>query len=274
MQQTGFYSNKIRSLGYAAAQDYLVKGKDLNATVSELCRGENQEMTKRVCELANQQVYLTLFNRPGSNRANIKFSPATMDGVNVELKSQEKAMSDYSNTPKDYRQKTASDIIFKSEATPASNEKIGIIQKIASTENKLNLLRSSMLTMKIACERDSMSKISTMHRHARTMVVQGESLGDVAKIACRSVMEQGLDHIKVATVMDYIGTEIAKEGLKVSNEFTKISSMPVSHKNPMNVLAREYVESVEKTAGFADVIAGIDAHIAHVCAVMEKAEAL
>lgn len=274
MQTSGFYSNKIRSLGYAAAQDFLVKKADLNRTIAGLCRGENEEFTKRVCEQANQQVYLTLFNRPGSNRGNIKFNPATPDGVNAELRSQEEAMNDYATTPKDFRQKTASDFDFKPEIAPASNEKRNILQKIAAVESKLQLLRSSMVTMKVACERDAMDKIAGMHRNTRAMIVHGESLGDIAKIACRSVSDQGFDHMKVAAAMNYIGTEIAKEGLKVSHEFTKISSMPVSNRNPMNVLAREYVESVEKTAGFDDIIAGIDSHISHVVSVREKAEAL
>jgi len=273
----GFYSNKVRSTSYTVANEYVNSGKVPCSYIAELCAGENTEFISRVCEMTNQQIYLALFHKPGTNKAAIKFPTATLSGVLAELKRQETPMSinDYNEAPVDYRASSVKVASYELDTSiEASNEKRMVLQKIASAKSKLELLRASMETMKVASERDAEACAEQMHRYCRNMVLSGDGFGDIAKVACRAVAESGLGHDKVAAAIDFVGQSIAQEGIKINDEFTKVSSAPVQLNSPMNKSAINYAIAIEKVAGLNDVIAGIDNHIKHVESVYAKAESL
>lgn len=273
-------SEKINRISYDASQAYLMTGRDLTDFIKSAASDYNlnSEETKRVCEKANQTVYLGLFKDPNVDRANILFKLADHAEIVVSASEKEKAMSDYTLTPEDYR----APVVEKQASAPveASAAEIGaakydITQKLASVRDRLSSMKRAMETVKVASCREAELFAGKIHELGRTMVVNGESYGDIAKIACRVVSDKGFDYVKTATAIAHIGDAIAEEGLVVNTELTKVSSAPVlNHKHPMNVACLGYAGCIEKAAAASEFLTGVEAHIAHISNAMAELEQL
>lgn len=273
-------SDLINRISYDASQAYVLSRSDLNNFIK--CAASehnlNPEMIKRVCEKANQNVYLGLFKDPATDRANIQFKLADFEQITGELKNEESAMNDYVSAPADYRMgetKIASADGFESSDADNAREKHEIMQKIAFARDNVTLLRRAMETVKVASQREAEIEFGKMHEMCRSMVISGESLGDISKIACTAISAKGIEFMKTAEAFAYIGGALEAEGLKVSDEFTKISSVPaINHDHPMNRASFLYAEHIEKSAAAESVIDGIEAHLTQLNNLLEAAAAL
>jgi len=266
-------SDSINEISYNASQAYMLTKADPSEFIKTAAShsGMNHEMVKRVCEKTNQNIYLKLFEDPSTNRARIEFPMADYEKISSELDTEGSAMKDYNVTPSDFRssiEKDASATMEKTASAEMSQHDIAqqknvYMHKVASYRNSVQLLRNSVETLKIASLRDAELALGEMHDISRGMVINGNSLGDITKIACKNVISSGFSHEKVAACLNYIGTALVKEGLAVDTGFTKISSAPADKNHPMNTLAVAYAIAIEKTAGFEEMIAGIDGRISH-----------
>jgi len=266
----------INKIAYEASQAFLMNKSDLTTFIktAAVAQDLNAEEVKRVCEKANQNTYLGLFHDPNTDRANIQFKLADFDEISGAIALEDIAMTDYDATPQDYRlvgEKLAS-AELEPTAADVEKERHEIMQKVAMYRDRLVLLRQSMETIKTAGYRDSESAVGRIHDVCRSMVVNGESMGDITKIACRNVMAVGYGHEKTAAAFAEVAQTISDEGLVVKTEFTKISSTPaINTRHPVNVAAVEFAAEVEKTAAAEEFIANVDRHIARLDKILDAA---
>ena len=74
--------SKIKDLAHNISEGYLIFGKPINGQIYESYENgeiENNEILKRVCELVNQNVYLSLFHDNVTDNSDIKFEYANYD---------------------------------------------------------------------------------------------------------------------------------------------------------------------------------------------------
>lgn len=266
----------INKIAYDAAQAFLMNKSDLTDFIktAAVSNDLNPEEIKRVCEKANQNTYLGLFHDANTDRANIFFKLADFDEISSNISREDIAMNDYDVTPQDYRlagEKIAAE--FEASAEDIARERHEVMQKVAAYRDRLVLMRRSVETIKVAGIRDAESAVGQIHDLCRSMVVNGESMGDITKIACRNVMGAGFGYEKTASAFAEVADAIASEGLVVKTEFTKVSSTPaINAKHPVNTAAMAFASEVEKTAAAEEFIANVDRHIAKLDSILVAAE--
>lgn len=266
----------INKIAYEASQAFLMNKSDLTSFIKEASvrHDLNPEEIKRVCEKANQNSYLGLFHDPNTDRANIHFKLADFDQIHCAIADEEIAMNDYDITPQDYRltgEKLAS-VEYEATAADIERERHEVMQKVAGYRDSLVLLRRSMETIKVAGYRDAESAVGKIHDLGRSMVINGESMGDIAKIACRNVIANGFQHEKTAACFAEVAQAISDEGLYVKTDMTKISSTPaINAAHPINSAALDFAKEIEKSAAAEEFLGNVDRHIAKLDRILEAA---
>jgi hypothetical protein len=255
----------IKELAHKASEDYLLFGKSMNETlISAMNNGEieNPEILKRICEQANQNVYLSLFHSPNANRSNITFELADFNKIMTSSRESEQAMKDYKAPPKDFRSDLEMIIepIFdqakeQSEKTAELREMVGYRQKLKNFLSSVEMMKTSEM---LAAERFA----NDIARDAKVLVARGETFGDIAKIAARHVKEQvGGDFMKVAELYDMIGTSL-KDDFHINNVFTKLSSQRINERAEFLIPVRGFSESIAKIAGLSEMEESLKKRIA------------
>src|SRR5271169_1516792 len=102
-------SDLIKLTAHAVAEDYLLSQANMNDAIflkaSDL--NLNEEIVKRICEIANQNVYLSLFNDPTINKVQIKFDKANCNTIINKLQKSEQDMKEYKVVPKGFKTQLA-----------------------------------------------------------------------------------------------------------------------------------------------------------------------
>lgn len=256
----------IKELAHEVSEDYLLTNKDMNDSLVELFRDgeiENDEVLKRICEHANQNVYLALFNDPETDKGNITFDMAESDKVLKEAKESEDSMKNYSTPPSDYRSDLEIVIMPKGQSEETEGEKLASFNTAIEYKQVLKNLLSKVETMKTASVYNAENAYNRMAHDAKVLIANGDSIGDLSKIATRYVKEnlEG-DFIKVAKCYDMIHKELKNDGFHVRTGFTKISSQRINSKSDVLKPVYEFATSIAKVAGFGEMEQNIKSKIA------------
>ena len=261
----------IKELAHKISEDYLLFNKDMNESIVELYQAgliENEEILKRVCEHANQNVYLGLFNDPNTNKANITFTIADFKTIIPVIREGDQAMNELNTPPMDFRKNLSSTVKpddenenenEDSEDENEGTEKKSDLQKqselhtVIQYRDTLSNLLNKVSMMKCAEEKVAEESFTAMNKDARILVARGESIGDLSKIATRSVQEKGGCFEKVAQAYDMINKDLLDNNFNVNTEFTKLSSMKINHDSEILKPVNNFSMAILKIAGFEEM---------------------
>jgi len=253
---------KIKDLSHQVSEDYLLLGKDMNDSLSTLVQKgeiENMEILKRICEQANQNVYLALFHNPETNKANIVFDLAKFDQISTNAKESEQAMKDYNTPPEDFRSGLEIVITSGNKGTKSENEKLGELNEVVEYRQVMRNLLNRVGIMKTAEEQNAENSFNRMAHDAKILVSNGDSLGDISKIAVRFVKEElEGDFVKMAKCYDLIHKELVNSNFNVKTGFTKLSSKPINSKSQVLLPVRDFSMSMAKIAGLNEMKLNIE----------------
>jgi len=247
--------DSIKDVAGKVADSYLLKKEDMNNAILKYHENSkcNDEILKRICEFCNNQVYLSLFNKSSVNRANIEFDMADYDKIKNTINERGSAMNDYNSIPNDYKGKIKiTTLELDSDKVPEDIDKE--INRVKDLEKKFNLKETlkqilmGMETMKTAEFRNAEDSFSTIFSDCKHIVANGESIGDMAKIAMRYSKDNELDMMKIAKVYEVVNDELKNSGFNVKEDITKISSMPLDNKSDLLKPVKEYQMSLLKIA--------------------------
>lgn len=254
----------IKDLAHRTSEDYLLLGKPMNGTLLAIWQEgdvENEEVLKRVCEQANQNVYLALFHDDTIDNTNIQFDLADFDTVQEHIQTSEKAMKDYQTPPDDFRSLLELLVTPSAdERTANDNVKVAELHAMVEYRDAFRKFDSGLETLKTAETQAAEGAFNQMAHDAKLMVTRGESLGDIAKVAARSVGEMNIDMTKVARAYDLIHRELVCSGFHVKTSFTKVSALRINNNADVLKPAQTFALSIEKVAALEEMrvkIAGI-----------------
>jgi len=255
--------DKIKNIAHKASEDYLISGADMNDTILDSYHAgeiDNLEILKRICELANQNVYLSLYQSDDTDKSNISFVLADYDKSKTAILESEKAMESYATPPNDFRSlltlvigKDVGDI----QQAPNDGEKLAEFQKVGNYKNAFKAFISDIESLRYSEMQNAEKAFLKMAYDAKLMVSSGESLGDIAKIASRFVKESGLNPMRIATAYNMIHKDLTKDGFTVNTEFTKMASLRINKNAEMLEPVNELMLSLEKIAATTEMITNL-----------------
>jgi hypothetical protein len=262
----------IKNIAHRVSEDYLLFGKNMNNSIVEAYLGGeigNEEILKRICEHANQNVYLGLFNDPSVNKANIIFDLAEFNQIIPIIRESELAMNDLKIPPTDFRSKNSSlirdaaiperynetsdeqgdDMLNSAKSVEKQAELHGFIQNRDVMKNFVDKLAM----MKCSEEKLAEYAFEKMKHDAKIIVAKGDSIGDLAKLASRNIKDIGGDFTKIAMAYEQIKKELSDNGFNVNSEFTKLSSMKVNSEAEVLQPSVEFYLSLSKIAALSEM---------------------
>lgn len=258
----------IRRIAHKAAEDYLVKNANMDTTIlSEIDDEVNSEIIKRISELANQNVYLSKYNDPSVNRGTISFDMANADNIISELQKSESAMNDYLVDPEDFRGNLDVAVMPGSEEFEPDfpefdeSEKTSALHEVTNAKASFEKFLAQVETMKYAEYKAMESAFNKMERDAKAMVFNGDSIGDIAKIAMLSVDADKYVKMKIAALYNEIAGEMKRSGFKVNEELTKVSSLSINRDAPIVKPPQEFALSLQKYAAFNEMSENLKAMV-------------
>jgi len=257
---------RIKNIAHEVSEGYLLFDNDMNeAILQKYNDGEidNIEMLKRVCEQSNQNVYLAKFNN-GEGRSNITFPIADFDSIKKNIDESEKSMELYDTPPEDFR--SALELVVDSVGNNAEEEKTASLNKLSGDSmhealefrNRFAQFSNAVGILKTAAEQEMESGFNLMYHDAKRVVANNDSIGDMAKIACRSVMEDGMNPEGVMKAYSVIQKGLENSGFNVRNDFTKISSLKINQKSLTLRPVKTMAIAIEKIAALDEMKKNID----------------
>lgn len=250
-------ADKIKEAAHTVSEDYLLNHISMNDSIFLRASNEsfNSEIVKRICELANQNVYLSLFNDPSINKANIQFELADYSQISDKLQKSENDMKEYKLVPKGFKTQLAFDRAKKEALSQVDfqQKKLASLDELHYGKHKFELLLDSLETIKTASEEDAKEAFGRLFNDSKLLVAQGDSIADMAKIAMRHVKDNGFEMIKIARAYDLISAELKNNGYTVNEELTKMSSLAINKESKLLEPAIDYVVNIEKVAGLHEM---------------------
>jgi len=254
----------IKDIAHKVSEDYLLFGKDMNKGLVELYQNgeiENDEVLKRICEHANQNVYLGLFNDPSINKSNITFQIADFNTIIPIIRESENAMNQLNTPPADFRKNLSSMVNTEADNHDEDNDATEVpnMKKFANLHtaiyyrNAVKDFFDKVAMMKCEEEKIAEEAFNKMAHDARILVAKGDSFGDLSKIAARSVQEKGGDFMKVAEAYDMIYRDLVDSNYSVNTEFTKISSLHINQKSDILKPVHTLSDSIMKIAALSEM---------------------
>ena len=247
----------IKDLAQKASEDYLLFGNDLNDTILVFYQNNeigNDEILKRICEQANQNVYLGLFNDEECNKSNIQFPIANSVQIKEQIQKSEQAMKDYQTPPDNFKLSLDKVSHFTgSEIKESEHVKLAELNELVEQRTTFRNFHNSMENLKNVEVYAAENSFNKMAYDAKLMIANGESIGDIAKIAMRYVKEQGSDMKKIAAVYDIIHKDLIDSGFHVKTGFTKTSSMKINNSSKVLEPVLDFTLSIEKIAAIDDI---------------------
>lgn len=249
----------IKDIAQKVAEAYLLTNKVMDESILESHLAgeiENIEILKRICELANQNVYLALYNDTKIDKSNIAFDIANYSKLEPEIQKSENAMKSYIAPPNDFRSLLS--IITNSpeeaiQQLPDTSVKLAELHKTSKLRDVIKAFISDVESLRYnetKCAEQAFDKIA---HDTKLMVANGQSIGDIAKVAARYITDQGLDPMKIAPVYEVIRNDLVNSGFGVKTEFTKISSFKINKNASMLKPVNEFVMSIEKISGINEM---------------------
>jgi len=252
---------KIKETAHKISEEYLLLNTSMNDTLLGMYSAgeiENEEILKRICEQANQNVYLALFNNPDTENHNITFDIADFSNILNNSKEGKGAMNDYNTPPKDFRSAIEIVVAGPMDKEASDNDSLDL-RTAVEYRQVLRNVRGSMESIKTAELKVAERSFDEMLVNTRDMISNGESIGDISKIASRYVKEEMEgDFMKVAECYDIFHKELINNGFKVKTGFTKTSSLSINSNSKMLEPVKEFAFSMAKISGAQDMINGLD----------------
>jgi len=253
----------IKNIAHRAAEDYLLTHVDMNDTILDSYNAgeiQNLDTLKRICELANQNVYLSLFQDESLDKTNITFVLADFNKLKTEILKSEKDMESYATPPGDFRSllslivgRDAGDI----QQAPNAGEKLAEFQKVGNYKNAFEAFISDVESVRYSEMQNAEKAFLKIAHDTKLMVANGESIGDIAKISSRFVKEAGLNPMRIASAYNIIHKDLKDDGFTVSTEFTKVSSQRININAKMLQPVNEFALSFEKIAATTEMISNL-----------------
>jgi len=266
---------RIKKLAHEVSEGYILFGADMTEAINKKYNDgdfDNKEMLKRVCEHANQNVYLAKFNS-GENRGNISFPIADFNAIKENIDESEQSMELYDTPPEDFR--SALELVIDN-ATSAQQEKTAgklsgeSVNEANEFRNRFAQFSNALGMMKTAAESEFESGFNLIYHDSKRIVANGDSLGDMAKIASRCVMEDGISPRGVMTTYAIIEKELTNSGYSVRNDFTKTSSLKINHKSLTLRPVKEMSLAIEKMAVLTEMKSRVDQIVSAFDSVIKK----
>lgn len=256
---------RIKQISHEVSEGFLLFGHDMNEAIAKKYNDgeiDNTEMLKRICEQANQNVYLAKFN-DADGRRNITFPIANYESIKENIDESERSMESYNAPPEDFR--SALEMVVDQVIEEACQEKTASDQKLEKNavyeaneyRNQFARLHNAVGMMKTAAAEEFESGFNLIYHNAKKIVSNGESLGDMAKIAARCAIEEGINPNGVMKAYGIIEKELVDSGFTVRNEFTKLSSLKINHSSLSLRPVREMGLAIEKIAALEEMEANI-----------------
>ena len=237
----------IKTMAHNVSEGYLVFNKPINEQIYEMREsGEitNSEILKRVCELVNQNVYLSLFHDSEVDNSNIHFDYADYEAIEEDVQDTEAKMGLYDTPLDDFRMglhSMADHIEHRAELNPELI-KIAALHEANRLRDGVNNITSLMGMIEADSVKIAEQSYVNMKNDAKNMMYYGrDTIDDMSKIACNylSDMDYGMD--KVASAYSLIRDELKENGNIVHEGLTKMASEPFDSDN-------EFFEPIEKLA--------------------------
>lgn len=238
----------IKAKAHNVSEGFLKFGKDINSEILGMYEGgdiENKEVLKRVCELANQNIYLSLFNDSNTDKSSISFDYADYNRILKESGSMKDEMTAYDFSPEDFRDGLLSlgKVASQSSTTQRDNSeqmKVACKDSISNMINNLEKVAESFT--KLAEE-----AYSELKSNVKSLSYNGETIDDMSKIACDYSNMYNFNTEKVASAFSLASKELVSTGFKINNGLTKVASQDIDTDS-------EFFSPVEKLAVSIDAI--------------------
>lgn len=247
--------DSIKQVAHRAAENYLLAGDNMNDIIFQAYVAgeiENDEILKRVCEQANQNVYLSLFNDSSVDKSNIQFEMADWNEILINIKQREIEMKEYDAPPVDFRTQANSPAIESEKTAEGTSvfKKMGSLRTMVNLKDRLEKIARDFESMRVSEVGNAEEAFTKMSHDARILVANNESIGDMAKISARLAVSMGLGFEKVASAYSIIQEDLHRHGFMVNSEFTKLSSMMIDDKSKILEPVKSFLLSIEKVAAF------------------------
>lgn len=253
----------IKNIAHQIAEDYLLTNKDMNNALLGIYRKgdiENLEVLKRICETANQNVYLALYQDEDTDKTNITFILVDYNKLQKEIRKGENAMEKYLTPPNDFRElltMVTGNTPTEMPSLPDESIKTAELHKISRYKDVFEAFVSDIESLKTHELLNTEKAFEKMSNHAKIMVSNGESLGDISKIASRHVDSIGHDFKKVALAYDLIHKNLKESNFNVKTGFTKTSSSKINRNSTMLKPVDEYIVAIEKVAALNEMLGNL-----------------
>ena len=255
-------NDTIKEISQKVAEGYLLFGNGTNDEISTLYNSgeiENKEVLKRVCELVNQNIYLSLINNPETDRSNIVFDKAMYDSI---INGKEVGMDAYKTQPKDYKDGMY-EIVHVAEqikvASPSDYE-------IRNYSNRLTNMSNSLKSVIADCEKVAEQSYAEIKRNVKNSSHSNESIDDMTKLASDYLTDFGYGHDKIASAFSLIEKELSLTGVVLNKGITKVASESINFDS-------EFFSPIEKLASSIDMITAANEVIENVEALNAKIKA-
>jgi len=254
----------IKNLAYKVSEGYLLFGRPVNEELSKRYASgdiENKEILKRVCELVNQDIYLSLFHDSKTDKSNINFKLANYNEIIDNNKMMEESMLDYNSAPEDFKS-NLSDFILNIDAP---DKKVDIHEKVASL-NSIGHFESLLDTIETSFVKQAEEAYLEIKRDVRDLTVNGDTIDDMSKVAELFLEDEGFETTKVASALNLAGKELEEWGYNVKRGFTKIANQTIDANNEFFNPIFKFAEAVESI----DAVKEIKANLANVKSMVKE----
>ena len=254
--------DSIKALANKISEAYLNKGENLNDSAFKVSTEHklNEELVKRLCEFANQNTYLAIFHSDRAKRGNITFDVANAENVLKRIKEIHMADNDYLKSPEDFRlsdeygqDEEHEEPSWSAMSDVPIKERFTDLNKQLRISDRLAVLLSAIKTMKNQEERGAEDSALKLSSYCKGLVHNGESFGDMAKLALRYTKEKEYNIEKTAKLLSIIGDHLTERGYNVNGELTKTSSLKINHNSETFKPIEDYHQSLLKLAGLREM---------------------
>jgi len=260
-------TDDIKRLAGQISESYLNSGADMNESALKLAQEHklNEEFVRRLCEFANQNTYLSMFHSDKAKRGNITFKLAIAEDVIKKIKELSMANNDYLRAPTDFRlsdeygqdlEVDETEVVGKPEVS--FDDQLKNLQKSLRLNDRLSILLSAIKTMKTQEEGNAENNVLKLSSYCKGLVFNGESFGDMSKLAMRYTQQREFNMEKTAKLLSTIGEYLTNKGFNLTMGLTKTSSLKINESSDVYKPIEEYHMSLIKISGLNEMIDNLE----------------
>ena len=260
--------SEIKQLAGKVSEDYLLRKVAMTPAISKIAAEKklNPEYVKRLCELANQNTYLTIFNGSKEGRGNISFDVADSEKAIQGAKETDMSMHEYEKAPDDFRlsdeydaEQAAEEAAVQEEAPKSLEHHLRHLHEKIRFNDRLKHLLDTIKTMKAQEERGAEDSVMKVSSYCKSLILSDESVMDMAKLSMRYSKDRGYDLNKTAALFETVMGYMDGKGLTYNKELTKVSSMKIDPSHEVFKMIEDYNQHIVKLSGLYEMEANLEA---------------